>query len=85
MIGIVFEVGGFRDRCHCGWIVGVEVGTFIFACFSIEDCDIRVLVWCTSFPEEILEEMISSTISAGKQTICATYLSPGVQQGIVLW
>jgi hypothetical protein len=54
MAGVVLEVGGFRNRGHGNCIAGIEVRTFVFASLSVEDCNVRVFVRCTSAPEEFL-------------------------------
>jgi hypothetical protein len=54
MAVVVLEVGGFGNRGHGSCIASIEVRTFVFASFSVEDCNIRVFVGCTSSAEEFL-------------------------------
>ena len=51
---VVCDVGSFSDRGHCGWVAGVEVGTFVLASFSIEDCNIGVFVGCAGTAKKLL-------------------------------
>ena len=51
---VVFKIWDFGAWGHCSWIVGIEVGAFVFAGFSVEDSDVGVFVGCAGTTQEFL-------------------------------